>query len=64
MKVSIPQKYFFNERMADVYPHYLQAEMWTLHPDLHNFEGIFFDRVGSITNREENDNENFIRVGQ
>ena len=60
MKASIAQKYFLNEKSDEVYSHYLQTEMQTIHPDLQNFEGIFFSEgMGSIFNRVEKYNENW-----
>ena len=52
-----PPSNFFNEKSGEVYSHYLQTEMQTLHPDLHNNEGVFF-RLSSILNKVDCYNEN------
>ena len=40
IKASIAQK-IFNENSGEVCLHFLQIEMMTVHPDLHNFEVVF-----------------------
>ena len=46
VKASITQKIFFvNEKSGEVHSYYLQTEMQTLHPVLHNSEAVFLDWV-------------------
>ena len=43
-------------KSGEIYSHYIQTEMRTFHPALHNFEGIFFRLGGSVFNKVDSYN--------
>ena len=55
IKTIYRSKYIFlNGKMGHAYSRYLQTEIRTPHPELHNFNGYFSVWVGNIFTRVEN----------